>query len=157
MYPIYKTIDTYAYIHTHIDTLTYVYIHACTHAYTCIHVYTHMYVCVCAKSCPILCDPMDWSLPGSSVHGIFQARRPEWVAIFSSRGIFPSQGLNLHLLCLLHWQMGSLLLHHTCIYIHIYIELQGFIVIPKWMPFAMQWIVTEACYVQGVIQGPVLF
>ena len=34
-----------------------------------------------------LCDPMDCSLPGSSVHGIFQARILEWVAIFSSRGI----------------------------------------------------------------------
>ena len=34
-----------------------------------------------AQSCPILSDPMDWSLPGSSVHGIFQARVLEWGAI----------------------------------------------------------------------------
>ena len=34
-----------------------------------------------AQSCPTLCDPMDYSLPGSSVHGIFQARVLEWVAI----------------------------------------------------------------------------
>ena len=34
-----------------------------------------------AQSCPTLSDPMDCSLPGSSVHGIFQARIPEWVAI----------------------------------------------------------------------------
>ena len=33
-----------------------------------------------------LCDPMDCSPPGSSVHGIFQARILEWVAIYSSRG-----------------------------------------------------------------------
>ena len=33
------------------------------------------------QSCPILCNPMDCSLPGSSVHGIFQARILEWVAI----------------------------------------------------------------------------
>ena len=33
------------------------------------------------QSCPILWDPMDYSLPGSSVHGIFQARVLEWVAI----------------------------------------------------------------------------
>ena len=39
-----------------------------------------------AQSCPTLCDPMDGSLPGSSVHGIFQARVLEWVAIFFSRG-----------------------------------------------------------------------
>ena len=40
-------------------------------------------VCVCAhaQSCPTLCDPMDCSLPGSSVHGISQARILEWVAI----------------------------------------------------------------------------
>ena len=47
---------------------------------------THMYVCVHAQSCLILCDPMDWSLPGSSVHGIFQTRRLEWAAISYSRG-----------------------------------------------------------------------
>ena len=33
------------------------------------------------QSCPTLSDPMDWSLPGSSVHGIFQARVLEWGAI----------------------------------------------------------------------------
>ena len=37
------------------------------------------------KSCPTLCDPMDCSLPGFSVHGILQARTLEWVAISSSR------------------------------------------------------------------------
>ena len=36
--------------------------------------------------CPTLCDPMDCSLPGSSVHGIFQASVLEWVAISFSRG-----------------------------------------------------------------------
>ena len=40
----------------------------------------------CAASCPTLCDFMDCSLPGSSVHGIFQASLLEWVAISSSRG-----------------------------------------------------------------------
>ena len=39
-----------------------------------------------AQSCPTLCDPMDSSLPGSFVHGIFQARVREWVAISFSRG-----------------------------------------------------------------------
>ena len=44
--------------------------------------------CVCvlvAQSCPTLSDPMDYSLPGSSVYGIFQARILEWVAISFSR------------------------------------------------------------------------
>ena len=38
------------------------------------------------QSCPTLCDPVDCSLPGSSVHGIFQARVLEWVAIPFPRG-----------------------------------------------------------------------
>ena len=38
------------------------------------------------KSCPTLCDPMDCSLSGSFVHGIFQARVLEWGAISFSRG-----------------------------------------------------------------------
>ena len=41
-----------------------------------------------AQSCPTLCDPMDCSPPGSSVHGIFQARVLEWCAIaFSSMAL----------------------------------------------------------------------
>ena len=43
---------------------------------------------MCAKSlqlCPTLCNPMDYSLPGSSVHGILQARILEWVSMPSSR------------------------------------------------------------------------
>ena len=36
--------------------------------------------------CPTLCDPMDYSPSGSSIHGIFQARILEWVAISFSRG-----------------------------------------------------------------------
>ena len=46
----------------------------------CAHVYSH------TQLCPALCDPMDYSPPGSSVHGIMQARILEWVAISSSRG-----------------------------------------------------------------------
>ena len=57
-----------------------------------------------------LCDLMDGSSPGLSVRGILQARILEWVAMLSSRELFPTQGLNPHLLCLLHWQVGSLLL-----------------------------------------------
>ena len=49
----------------------------------------YVYAAAAAKSlqsCPTLCDPMDRSLPGSSVHGIFQARVLEWVAIAFSGG-----------------------------------------------------------------------
>ena len=41
---------------------------------------------VVAELCPILCDPMDSSPPGSSVHGILQATILKWVAMPSSRG-----------------------------------------------------------------------
>ena len=41
-----------------------------------------------AQSCPTLSDPMDCSLPGSSVHGIFQARVLEWGATAFSRGLY---------------------------------------------------------------------
>ena len=51
---------------------------------------------------------MDHSLPGFSVHGILQAGILEWVAVLSSKGIFPIQGLNPRLLSLLHWQASSL-------------------------------------------------
>ena len=60
----------------------------------CIAIYLNFFttskdVCVCvlaAQSCPTLCDPMDCSLPGTSVHGFLQARILEWVAISFSRG-----------------------------------------------------------------------
>ena len=49
----------------------------CVHVCVCVNVYVQL--------CLTLCDPMDCSLPGSSVHGILQARILEWVAIsFSS-------------------------------------------------------------------------
>ena len=50
-----------------------------------------------AQSRPTLCDPMDCSPPGSSVHGIFQASILEWVAISFSRDL-PNQGTNPGLL-----------------------------------------------------------
>ena len=52
------------------------------------------------QSCLTLCDPMDCSSPGFSVHGILQARTLEWVAIPYSflQGISPTQGLNPGLL-----------------------------------------------------------
>ena len=52
-----------------------------------------LHACMHAQSYPTLCDPMDCSRPGSSAHGIFQARILEWVTISSSKGIFPTQGL----------------------------------------------------------------
>ena len=51
--------------------------------------------CICAKSlqsCLTLCDPMDYSLPDSSVHGMLQARMLEWVGMPSFRGSTQPRG-----------------------------------------------------------------
>ena len=50
-----------------------------------------------AQSCPTLCDPLDCSLPGSSVHGVFQARVLEWGAIAFSEFCHIVTGENLYL------------------------------------------------------------
>ena len=66
--------------------------------------------CLCAKllqSCQALRDTMDCSLPGTSVHGILQARILDCYCALL-QGIFLTQRLNPHLLHLLPWQAGSL-------------------------------------------------
>ena len=52
----------------------------------CIIVQTSGIQVLVAQLCPTLCDPMDCSPPGSSIHGILQARILEWVAMLFSRG-----------------------------------------------------------------------
>ena len=52
-------------------------------------------VCLAAQWCPTLCDPMDCSPPGSSVHGILQARTLEWVTMPFSRGSSPPRDWTL--------------------------------------------------------------
>ena len=57
------------------------------HSFICIFsVYYEVRECVLTWWCLTLCDPMDCSPPGSSVHGILQARVLEWIAISFSRG-----------------------------------------------------------------------
>ena len=67
-----------------------------------------MCVCVCSVV-PALCNP-----PGSSVHGIFQARILKWVVISFSK--VSSKVSNPHFLSLLHWQADSLPLCHIQTY-----------------------------------------
>ena len=71
---------------------------------------SHVYTCTGAKSlqsCPTLCNPIDCSLPGSSVHGTFQARVLEWVVIPSPRRSSQPRGRTRvsHISCI---QVGSL-------------------------------------------------
>ena len=61
-----------------------------THWTSYLHI-SPLCVCVCARLCPNLCNPMDCSLPGSSVYGILQARILEQIATASFRGL-PNQG-----------------------------------------------------------------
>ena len=87
-------------------------------------------MCICAcvlakslRSCLTLCNPMNCSPPGSSVHGILQARMLELGCHAPLQGIFPTQGSDQCLLHLLHWQVGSLLLMppgkpRICLYVY---------------------------------------
>ena len=59
----------------------------------------HVHVCQVAQSCPTFCGPMGCSPPGSSVHGILQARILEWVAISCSRGSSQPQD-QTHISCI---------------------------------------------------------
>ena len=64
--------------------------------------------CLVTQSCLTRCDPMDCSLPGSSVHGDSPGKNTGVDCHALLQGIFPTQGSNPCLLCLLHWQVGSL-------------------------------------------------
>ena len=61
----------------------------------------------CLQSCRTLCGPMDWSPPGSSVHSYSPGKNTGVGCHALLQGIFPTQGSNPHLFCLLHWQAGS--------------------------------------------------
>ena len=62
--------------------------------------------------CLILCNVMDCGQSGSSVHGNFPGKNTLVGCHFIFQGIFLTQGLNLHLLCLLHWQVILYRLSH---------------------------------------------
>ena len=65
-----------------------------------------MHACT-LQSCPTLCDPMDCSPPGSSIHGIFPGKNSGVGCHFLLQRIFLTQGTNTYHLGLLNWQMGS--------------------------------------------------
>ena len=56
-----------------------------------------VYMDICARSCPVVCHPRDCSLPGSSAHGIFEARILVYVAIPYSGGSSPPRDQTLTL------------------------------------------------------------
>ena len=66
-----------------------------------------------SRSCPTLWDPMDHNLPGSSVHGIFQARTLEWAAVsFSSGSTWPRDQIHVSRIC---WVNRQILYHLICL------------------------------------------
>ena len=64
--------------------------------------------CSITKSCLTLCDPMDCSPLGFSVHGLLQARILETIAMPSSRGSSPPRDRTCASYVYVHWQVGSL-------------------------------------------------
>ena len=67
-------------------------------------------LCLVTQSSLSFCDLVDCNPPGSPVHGYSPVRKTGVGCHALLQGIFPAQGSNLHLLHLLHWQAGSLLL-----------------------------------------------
>ena len=103
----------------------------CTHLCTHMPNYTRNLIisnCCCSsvtKSCPTRCNPMNCNPPDSSVHGIFQARILQWVAIFfSRRASWPRNRTHISwigrqiLYCLSH--MGSPIYHDFCLNWHLH-------------------------------------
>ena len=94
-----------------------------------------LYRYMCAKVlvvqlCPVLCNPIDCSLLGSSVHEILQPRILEWVAMSFSRRSSQSRN-QTHLFCFPHWQVSSFPLGHLgrpykCIFVSKLIKLYTF-------------------------------
>ena len=82
----------------------------CAHMCVCLHMFS------VTQLPTTLCDLMDYSPPGSSVHGIFQARILEGLPLLSL-GDLPNLGLKPCLLHLLHWQVDSLSLCHVISYL----------------------------------------
>ena len=106
----------YIYVYLCMCLCVYIYVCVCVYIYICVYlcvylcVYIHVYVYIyiyengkkmkvfVAQSCLTLCDPMDYSSPGSSVHGIFQARILEWVSAFSRGSSWPR--IRTHVSCI---------------------------------------------------------
>ena len=86
------------------------------------HILVSVYMCT--QSCPTLCDPMEYSLPGSSAHGILQARILEWVAITCSRGSSWQRDLTCisYITCIGMWILYHWATWEALTYTHFYIQ-----------------------------------
>ena len=102
-------------------------------------IYVCVCVCVCVLNCVWLCDLLDYSPLGSSVHGIFQAGILEWVVISFSM----IQGSNPHLLCLWHRRRILYCLSHQgspYLYMHVSIIYQKWTIYFLYQRHISQWL-----------------
>ena len=89
--------------------------------YICIYIHTYVSICMCcvclvAQMCLTLCNLMAVASQDPLSMGILQARILEWVAMHSSRGIFPTQGLNPGLPhCRRNWNGHGNSLQYSCL------------------------------------------
>ena len=136
-------------------------VYVCICVYICMYVYLYlyMYVCMFTKSLQpyvTLCDPMNCSPPGSSVHGDSPGKNTGVGFHALLQGFFLTQESNLHFSCLLHWQASSFPLappgkHHVCVYtcmcIYIYTHTHNEILLGhkknEIMPFTTMWMNLE--------------
>ena len=96
---------THLYVYIQLNII--IYIQKYHFSYEQVHLLFSAMLLCCAQLCSILCDPMDWSPPGSSIHGIFQARMLEWVT-FPSSLFFSVQLIPLVLTSTVWPMLGSL-------------------------------------------------
>ena len=120
--------------------------HVCVSLCVCVCVCVH--VCSVAQWCPTLCNLTKCSRPGSSVHGIIQARILEWVAMPSSTGSSWSMDRN-HVSCIPELAGGFFTTGATweapCMYIHKYLCLLWQRLSFSRMRFSQHWIHNELC------------
>ena len=123
----------------------YIYIYTHTHIHTHTHTHTHTlsWCCSATKPRPTLCDPMDYSQTGSSVHGVLQAGILEGVTISFFREFSRSRDQTC-ISCigrwiLYHWaiQEERYIYIHICIYIYLSIYLsinwRALLTVYQWM------------------------
>ena len=104
--------------------IKYVHIYTWTH---CLIIYfnqIYLSLCLVTQTCTTLCDPMECSPPGSSVHGILQARILEWVAMSSSRNL-PNPGIELSCSTLQADSLTTILLKIFTLWLFMIIEKLG--------------------------------
>ena len=93
----------------------YIYIYTQTHTHIYVYVPSHL------SHVQLFAAPMDCSLPHSSVHGDSPGKNTGVGCLSLLQGTFPTQGSNPSLLCLLHWQAGSLPTGATWEALYVYI------------------------------------